>query len=124
MSTLTGPSRTFAEQHAFNRQVWERLIEDLALATFEGKVETDRDGNLIMSPPPEWPHPTYANAIAKFLDRLLPEGGWLVEASVSTPEGVKIPDVAWYGPERAAAYDAADERVLGAVVPDLCVEVQ
>ena len=49
-------SRPFVEQRTRNRQVWERLVNDPALAEVMEKAETDRDGNLIVSPPPGMPH--------------------------------------------------------------------
>jgi Uma2 family endonuclease len=122
MATTTVP-RSFAEQHALNRRAWERLVNDPALDDALEKIETDRDGNPIMSPPPKRPHARRANRIARLLDRLLPKGVWQVDDTVSTPEGVKMPDVAWYGPARAAASDADEDDVLSEVVPDLCVEV-
>ncbi|HEY0791590.1 MAG TPA: Uma2 family endonuclease [Chthoniobacterales bacterium] len=121
MSAVT--SRLFVEQHAFNRRVWEQLVNDSALAETIEKVETDREGNLVVSPPPRKPHPRRANRIAKLLDRLLPTGFWQVDDTVSTPEGVKVPDVAWYGQERAAASDADQDEILSTVAPDVCVEV-
>jgi hypothetical protein len=54
MATTTVP-RSFAEQHALNRRAWERLVNDPALQEILEKVETDRDGNPIMSPPPVAP---------------------------------------------------------------------
>jgi hypothetical protein len=35
--------RTFAEQHALNREVWERLVDDPSLNGVLEKIETDRD---------------------------------------------------------------------------------
>lgn len=122
MGATTVP-RTFAEQHALNRRAWERLVNDPTLHQVLEKIETDRDGNRIMSLPPKRPHARRANRIAKLLDQLLPEGVWQVDDTVSTPEGVKMPDVAWYGPARAAASDADEDDVLSEVAPDLCVEV-
>lgn len=115
-------SRSFVEQHAHNRQAWERLVNDPALAGVIEKVETDRDGNLIMSPPPGMPHRLRQDHINQLLKRHLPEGGSLVEGSVSTLEGVKVPDVVWYRPERARAVEAGDP-ILPEFAPDLCVEV-
>lgn len=115
-------SRPFVEQHALNRQVWERLVNDPTLAEAIEKVESDRDGNLIMSPPPGMPHRLRQDHINQLLKRHLSEGGSLVEGSVSTPEGVKAPDVVWYRPERARAVEAGD-AILPEHAPDLCVEV-
>jgi len=119
----TTVQRPFAEQHALNRRAWERLVNDPGLQDVLERIETDRDGNPLMSPPPKKPHARRANRIAKLLDRLLPGGGSQVDDTVSTPEGVKVPDVCWYGAGRAEAADADEDDVLSQVVPDLCVEV-
>jgi Uma2 family endonuclease len=116
-------NRPFAEQHTLNRQVWERLVNDPKWNDVLEKVETDRDGKLIMSPPPKRRHARRANRIAKLLGQFLPKGFWQVEDPVSTTEGVKVPDVAWYGPQRAEASDADEDDLLSKVVPDLCVEI-
>jgi Uma2 family endonuclease len=123
MATTT-VSRSFAEQHALNRQAWERLVNDPTLRGILEKIETDRDGNPIMSPPPKRPHARRANRIAKLLDQLLqPGGGAQVDETVSTLDGVKVPDVAWYGAARAEASDADPDDLLSVTAPDLCVEV-
>ena len=123
MATTTVP-RSFAEQHALNRRAWERLVNDPTLHDAPEKIETDRDGNPLMSPLPKKPHARRANRIAKLLDRLLePEGGAQVDETVSTPEGVKVPDVAWYGAARAQASDADPDDLLSVAAPDLYVEV-
>ena len=113
--------RPAAEQHDFNRRVWERLVNDPTLKDTIERIETDGDGNLIMSPPPEIPHRLRQNRIARLLDQLLPEGGALCEGTVSTLEGVKIADVVWYAAQGAAAVE--NEAILPTVPPDLCVEV-
>jgi Uma2 family endonuclease len=123
MSAPTTIERSFAEQHAFNRQVWERLVNDPSLNDVLEKVETDRDGNLIMGPPPTDSHIVRQNLIAKTLDRLRPEGLSLVDGTVSTLEGTKIPDTVWYGETRVAARASATDTTLSQVTPNLCVEV-
>ena len=45
-----------------------------------------------------------------------------MEGAVSTLEGVKVPDVVWYRPERARAV-AAGDAILPEFAPDVCVEV-
>ena len=115
--------RSFAAQHAFNREVWARLINDRTLSDVLEKLETDRDGNLLMSPPPKKPHLLRQDRINQLLKQQLPEGGSLVEDTVSTPEGVKRPDVAWYGAPSATALENDPDEVLSTVTPDLCVEV-
>src|SRR3954453_23927482 len=121
-ATTIQPS--FAEQHALNRQGWELLVDDTALQDAPERMETDRDGNLLMSPPPKKPHARRTNRIAQLLNQLLrPEGGAQVDETVSTLEGVKVPDVAWYSAARAEASDAEEDELLSIVAPDLCVEV-
>jgi hypothetical protein len=119
--SATAIPRSFAEQDAFNRQVWARLVNDPTLNDALEKIETDRDGNLIMSPPPTDPHIVRQNLIARTLDRLRPEGLWLVNGTVSTTEGVKIPDTVWYSKERVAARAAAPDELLSRIAPDICV---
>src|SRR4051812_24822171 len=100
--------RTFAEQHAFNRHVWERLVDDPRWNDVLEKMETDRDGNLIMSPPPRTPHRIRQDHINQLLKRQLPKGGSFTEGAVSTPEGVKVADVVWYRAENARVLEASD----------------
>jgi Uma2 family endonuclease len=122
--SATTVQRSFAEQHALNRQVWERLVDDPTLNDVLEKIETDRDGDLLMSPPPKKPHARRANRIAQLLNQLLkPTGGAQVDETVSTLEGVKVPDVAWYSAARAEASDADEDDLLSVVAPDVCVEV-
>ena len=70
-------ARPLAEQHALNRQVWDRIVDDPRFEDVLERVETDRDGRLIMSPPPLTPHRVRQQRISELLNRLLPEGGHL-----------------------------------------------
>ncbi len=115
--------RTVAEQHAFNGQVWDRLVDDPALDDVLERVETDRDGNVIMSPPPSLPQRVRQDRINQLLKRHLREGESFVEGAVSTPEGVKVADLVWYRAESARALEGADVS-LAEFAPDICVEVR
>ena len=53
MSAPLTVHRPFAEQHALNRQAVARLWANPRHAGALEIIETDRDGNPIMSPPPE-----------------------------------------------------------------------
>jgi Uma2 family endonuclease len=57
------------------------------------------------------------------MDRLLPDGLSLVNGTVSTTEGVKIPDTLWYSKGRVAARAAAPDELISQIAPDICVEV-
>lgn len=39
--------------HAFNTARWEELLADPVLAALDHRIETDRYGHILMSPPPE-----------------------------------------------------------------------
>ena len=123
MSAPPTTERSFAEQHAFNRQVWGRIVDDPQWEDTLEKIETDRDGNLIMSPPPAPPHRLRQDRINHLLKHLLPEGGSFVEGAVSTTEGTKVADVVWYRPELAQAFETSLE-ILPEFAPDVCVEVR
>jgi Uma2 family endonuclease len=125
MSAPATIRRPFAEQHALNREAVARLWADPRLSEALENVETDRDGNPIMSPPPDLDHDIRKNRIAKALERLLPGGEAFVETAVSTFEGAKVPDACWFGAERRRELlsNPRGER-LSPVAPDVCVEVR
>jgi hypothetical protein len=70
MATLTIELPSQEEQIAFNLRRWEELLADPELAKFEGRVEMDRHGHIIMSPPAGLPHGTYQFKIAYLLHTL------------------------------------------------------
>ncbi|MBV8901001.1 MAG: Uma2 family endonuclease [Verrucomicrobia bacterium] len=121
--SATATSRPFAEQHALNRRVWEGLAGDPKWNDVLEKVETDRDGNLIMSPPPRTRHRVRQQRISTLLNRLLPEGGSFTEGAVSTHQGTKVADVVWYPGDRAGKIED-DDVALPDFPPDLCAGVQ
>ena len=59
MATVTLELPPQKAQTVFNLHRWAELLADPELARFEGRVETDRHGHVIMSPPsrpnsPKW----------------------------------------------------------------------
>jgi Uma2 family endonuclease len=107
-------------QTSFNLRRWAELLTDRELARFEGRVETDRHGHIIMSPPPAPSHGSFQGEICYLLRSLLPRGRVLTECPISTADGVKAADVAWASPKRM--------RELGnhacfPQAPEICVEV-
>jgi len=120
MATLTlelPPQRT---QTAFNLRRWAELLADPELAKFEGRVETDRYGHIIMSPPPAPSHGSFQSEIAYLLRHLLDHGRVLTECPISTADGVKAADVAWASPALMADLG---NRVCFPRAPEICVEV-
>lgn len=94
-------------QAAFNLNRWRELLEDRDLARLPHRIETDRHGHILMSPPPAPSHGVKQASIATLLDTLLPEGLVITECPVSTSDGVKAIDVAWLISERRQEVDSA-----------------
>ena len=107
-------------QRAFNMRRWAELLADRELARIEGRIETDRHGRIIMSPPPAPSHGSHQVAVAHLLCNLMPEGRVLSECPISTADGVKAADVAWASAERMRELG---DQVCFPQAPEICVEV-
>ena len=73
---------------------WEQICDDPHLRDLPYKIEQDRYGRIVMSPPPRADHARFQGEIAKRLGILLAVWAIMVECGIDTPEGVKVPDVA------------------------------
>jgi len=123
MSTvLEYPATELAETdyHAFNLALWEKLVADPALAALDFRIETDRHGQMIMSPPPAPSHGSKQSRIVYSLRKHLPDGEVVSKCPVSTSEGVKAVDVAWCS---AGVWERLGDRVCFLESPEICVEV-
>lgn len=120
MATLTLELQPQRTQTAFNLRRWAELLADRELAKVEGRIETDRHGHIIMSPPPAPGHGSFQLEIGHLLRSLLRTGRVLTECPISTADGVKAADVAWASPERM---EELGEKVCFPRAPELCVEV-
>ena len=111
------PQRT---QTAFNLRRWAELLADPEMRKIVGRVETDRHGQIIMSPSAAASRGGYQSEIAYLLRSQMHSGRVHTECPISTADGVRAADVAW-------ASDAC-MRELGAQIcfpraPEICVEV-
>ena len=124
MATLTIDLPVQENQTAFNLRRWSQLRTDplivQELAKFEGRVETDRHGHIIMYPPPGFSHGSYQSEIAYLLRTLLPEGRVATKSPISTADGMKGADVIWVSRARMAATHREDCLTKA---PEICVEV-
>lgn len=120
MAILTLELPAHKTQTAFNLRRWAELLADRELAKVEGRIETDRHGRVIMSPPPAASHGSFQLEIGHLLHNLLSEGRVLTECPISTADGVRAADVAWASPERMKELG---EQVCFPSAPDICVEV-
>lgn len=120
MGTLTIELPSHAAQADFNERRWADLLADRELARFEGRVETDRYGHIVMTPPPAARHGMFQSEIVHLLRTRIRHGRVLSECPISTADGVKAADVAWASAERVRALG---DRVCFPQAPDVCVEV-
>jgi Uma2 family endonuclease len=120
MSSLTIELRPQAVQTEFNLRRWDELLVDSKWADIEGRVETDRHGHVIMSPPPAPRHGKFQFMIGRLLEPLMPQGHVLTECPISTADGVRASDVAWASLE---CWAELGNRSCFVRCPEICVEV-
>ena len=108
------------DQTIFNRAVWEKVLADSVLAGLPHRIETDRYGQIIMSPPPAPEHGEEQFGVGKLLDKLLTAGHVITECPVSTKEGVKLVDVAWISTQRRQSQRGQNCLTQA---PEICVEI-
>jgi Uma2 family endonuclease len=73
-----------------------------------------------MSPPPTVDHTRRIAEILKILHGRFPQGKVLAETPVSTSDGVKAMDAAWFSPERARELESGPCLLRA---PEICIEV-
>src|SRR5882762_6901489 len=120
MATLTLELQPQRTQTALNLSRWAELLADRELARIEGRIETDRHGHIIMSPPPAPSHGSFQIRIGYLLTDLMPPGRVLSECPISTADGVKAADVAWASPQRMRELG---DRACFPQAPELSVEI-
>ena len=99
---------------------WAEICEDKLLATLPYRIESDRWGNVVMSPPPRSRHAEYQGRIALLLEQMMTGGLSMPECPIQTDEGVKAADVAWVSQERRAS---RPNDPVYLIAPEICVEV-
>src|SRR4051812_31791910 len=120
MSTFTLELPPRAEQTEFNLRRWDEVLANPDLRNLPGRVETDRHGRVIMSPPPAPNHSRLQFRIGSLLEKLMPPGEVLTECALSTADGVKGIDVAWAS---HAKWREVGNRSCFLRAPEICVEV-
>ena len=124
VSTLTIELPAQEDQTEFNLRRWSQLLGDTELgrelARIEGRIETDRHGHIIMSPPPGFRHGSYQSEIAFILKNLLKNGRAVTECPISTADGVRAADVAWISHIKLARIG---ENICLTEAPEICVEI-
>ncbi|MDA1276950.1 MAG: Uma2 family endonuclease [Verrucomicrobia bacterium] len=108
------------KQTEYNLRRWTEVLADPGLTKFEGRIETDRHGHTLMSPPPAPRHGSFQSEIAFQLRSLIPIGRVLTECPIFTADGVKAADVAWASAE---CMGRLGDRSCFPQSPEFCVEV-
>ena len=107
-------------QTRFNVRRWTEILADTKLAKIPNRIETDRHGHIVMSPPPAFRHSRRQDHIIGLLHSLKSQGQTLPECPLSTADGVKAIDVAWL--EHTRPEVQADPLLLTRA-PEICVEI-
>ena len=107
-------------QSSFNLARWQEILADPRLATLPERIETDRHGRIIMTPPRGFLHADRQGHIADLLKDLLPDGRVLAECPLSTADGVKAIDLAWLSKGRV---EFRERPLVLTSAPEICIEV-
>lgn len=98
---------------------WTNICEDTVLQNIPYKIQTDKWGNIVMSPATN-EHGIYQAKIISIISNLTKTGIVISECSVQTREGVKVADVVWASDEYIAR-NMGNNPYLEA--PEICVEI-
>ena len=99
---------------------WNEIVRDPALRDLPYKVETNEQGQILLSPHPNR-HSFQQYDIQKLIEKHAPEGVVPPEFALATPKGVKAPDVVWMSPDRRKEIEATGDPTT--LAPEICVEV-
>jgi Uma2 family endonuclease len=98
---------------------WEQICKDKRFEDAPYKIESNAQGQIIMSPTWNY-HGSHGARIAFLLAQQKPKGEVIVECGVQTADGTKEADVAWLSPARWAE---VAEDFSCKIAPEICVEV-
>jgi Uma2 family endonuclease len=107
-------------QTRLNLDRWAEIAADPRLATLPDRIETDRHGHILMTPPPGFPHSDRQGQIMTLLIQLLPSGRAIPECPISTADGVKAVDLAWLASGRV---ELRERPLVLTNAPEICIEV-
>jgi len=98
---------------------WAEVVNDPTLRDLPYKIELNAWGKIEMSPASNR-HGRLQARIASELNRQMPDGEAITEASILTDIGIRVPDVVWASP---AFLDAHGETTPFSRAPEVCVEI-
>ncbi len=98
---------------------WEEIINDPTLQNLPFKIETNRFGQILMSPATN-KHGIVQSDVGFAIRRRVKGGVIINECSIDTSDGVKVADVAWASDDFFAEYGDVTPYPKA---PEICVEV-
>jgi Uma2 family endonuclease len=107
-------------QTAFNVARWAEILADQDLAKLPNRIETDRHGHILMTPPPGFMHSDRQSQMFALLLQLLPDGRPFSECPISTADGVKVLDLAWLDRGRP---ELLERPLVLTRAPEICIEI-
>ncbi|PSQ85200.1 MAG: Uma2 family endonuclease [Bacteroidetes bacterium QH_2_63_10] len=99
---------------------WQEIARDPVLRDLSYKVETNVQGQLIVSPHQN-SHSFLQASVRDLLQEQASEGVVVLEFAIATEQGVKVPDVIWTSPERRDEMEATGDPTT--LAPEICIEV-
>lgn len=116
MSSLTIQLSTQEEQTVLNLERWSDVIESRELARWPGRVETDCQGQILISPPSSCGDGGCRGEICYFLRQILSGRKLHAELPNSTPDGVAA-NAAWLSRTKLAR---VGRKVCFGQAPEIC----
>ena len=113
MSTPMTRTREHQEQ-------WCKIVCDPTFEDLPYKVETNRRGQIVLSPH-QFFHSQVQRAVQKKLDAVLSEGEVFPECPITTEKGVRQADVTWASGSRVQEMEEAGDPPT--IAPEICIEV-
>ena len=107
-------------QTGFNLARWTEILGDPDLAKLPDRIETDRHGHILMTPPPGFRHSERQGQIIALLIQFATQGQTLPECPISTADGVKAIDVGWLDASRD---ELGQDIPLLTRAPEICIEI-
>ena len=99
---------------------WDELCRDPSLNGLPYKTETNRRGQLILTPI-SVSRSMRVSSVMRELDSCAPGGRSLPSFAIATPGGTKVPDVVWASDGRLAEMQETGDPTT--LAPEICVEV-
>ena len=99
---------------------WREIARDPVLRDLPYKVETNAQGQLIVSPHQN-SHSFLQASVRDLLQEQGSEGVVVPEFAIATEQGVKVPDVIWTSAERRNEMEATGDPTT--LAPEICIEV-